>query len=109
VRIAAAANLKFALDELANPFRKHYPEIELGMTYGSSGNFFAQLMQKAPFDLFLSADVDYPHMLVEHGLAAKDAEFVYAIGRIVVWMPIDSSLDLDRLGVEALAAPTVRK
>jgi molybdate transport system substrate-binding protein len=109
VRVAAAADLKFAFDDVASEFEKKHPGIKVTVTYGSSGNFFTQLSNKAPFDLFLSADIDYPHKLIESGLAVKDSEFLYAVGQIVVWVPSSSKLDLDRLGIEAVADPSVRK
>ncbi len=109
VRIAAAADLKFAFDDLASEFRKKHPEIKVSVTYGSSGNFYAQLENKAPFDLFLSADIDYPRKLVENGLASKDSEFQYAVGHIVVWVPNGSKLDLEKLGMKAVADPSVKK
>src|SRR5262245_6059910 len=83
VRVAAAADLKFALDEVLGEFREQHPEVEARVTYGASGTFFAQLSNKAPFDLFLSADVDYPRRLIEKGLAKKDDEFLYAVGHLV--------------------------
>src|SRR5262249_7548084 len=87
VRVAAAADLKFALDELLVAFRESHPEIEVRVTYGASGNFFAQLKNKAPFDLFLSADAEYPRRLIEKGLAKKDDEFLYALAHLVVCVP----------------------
>lgn len=109
ITVAAAADLKFAFDEVAAEFQKRHPEIKVQASYGSSGNFFEQLTNKAPFDLFLSADMDYPRKLVERGLAAKDSEFIYGVGRIVVWAPKQSALDLNKLGLAALADPSVRK
>jgi molybdate transport system substrate-binding protein len=109
VRVAAAANLKAAFDEVAGEFRKRHPDVRVTVTYGSSGNFFAQLTNRAPFDLFLSADVNYPRKLVEQGRAAAGTEFVYAVGQVVVWVPGSSALDLDQLGIRAVADPSVRK
>src|SRR4051812_44634352 len=57
LRVAVAANLKPAFAELVAAFAEERPEIKVIPTYGSSGNFFAQITNKAPFDLFLSADV----------------------------------------------------
>jgi len=102
--IAAAADLSFALDELAREFRKSHPSIEPAIAYGSSGNFYAQIRNGAPFDLFLSADVEYPRRLAHDGLAAALPVFVYGVGRIVVWVPAASPLD----PATALRAPTVR-
>ncbi len=109
VTVAAAADLKFALEEINRAFTNANPTITVRVSYGSSGNFFTQLSSRAPFDLFLSADMDYPRKLVEQGLAGKDTLFQYAVGRIVVWVPKDSKLDLDKLGMKALLDPTVRK
>src|SRR5205807_8398218 len=67
VRVAAAADLKFAFDEVAATFQARHPGIAIKVTYGSSGNFYTQLANEAPFDLFLSADLDYPRKLVEQG------------------------------------------
>jgi molybdate transport system substrate-binding protein len=109
VRVAAAADLKFALDDLLADFQRVYPDIHVEVSYGSSGNFFAQLSNKAPFDIFFSADVEYPRRLVEQGLAAKQDEFLYAVGHLVVWVPHESRLDLERRGIRALLDPAVRK
>jgi len=91
--IAAAADLNFALDEIAREFRKAHPSGELRIAYGSSGNFYSQIQNHAPFDLFLSADVEYPRKLAGEGVGAGDPVFVYARGRIVVWVPAQSPLD----------------
>jgi molybdate transport system substrate-binding protein len=109
VSIAAASDLKFALDDVLASFQKEHTDIDARPTYGSSGNFFAQLSSRAPFDLYLSADVDYPRKLIEAGLAGKESEFVYAIGQIVVWTRKDSPLDVQGKGVEALRDERVRK
>jgi molybdate transport system substrate-binding protein len=109
VRVAAAADLKFALDDISAAFRTQHPDITVQVSYGSSGNFFAQLSNRAPFDMFFSADVDYPRQLIAQGLAAKDTAFLYAVGRLVVWVPRVSALEPARLGIHALADPAVRK
>jgi molybdate transport system substrate-binding protein len=106
--IAAAADLKFALDDLVKEFEEKYPATKVNVTYGSSGNFFAQFQNGAPFDLFFSADIGYPRKLAEKGLGADDV-FLYAIGRIVVWVPKDSSVAVDKLGIKALLEPSIRK
>jgi molybdate transport system substrate-binding protein len=109
VTVAAAADLKFAFDDMVAAFAKVHPAIRVTVTYGSSGTFFNQLMNQAPFDLFLSADLDYPHKLIAQGLAAKDSEFQYAVGRIVVWVPNKSPLDLDKSKIQALLDPSVKR
>jgi molybdate transport system substrate-binding protein len=107
--IAAAADLKFALDDLAARFHEAHPGVEPKITYGSSGTFYSQLSQHAPFDLFFSADVAYPTKLIEAGLANKNSLFVYGTGKIVVWVPNDSKFDFSRRGLAALAEPGVGK
>lgn len=109
VRVAAAANLKFALDEIVQAFEARHPDTKVAVTYGSSGNFFAQLSNEAPFDLFLSADVEYPRKLIENGAAKKGSDFVYAVGRLALWVPKSSRLDIDKLGLAAVADPAVKK
>jgi molybdate transport system substrate-binding protein len=109
VTVAAAADLKFALDDVITAFEAAHPDIKVNVTYGASGNFFAQLSNRAPFDVFFSADVDYPRKLVEAGLADKDSLFTYAVGHLVVWVPKGSSLDVEKLGAKALLDPSVGK
>ena len=107
VRIAAAADLRFALDELTALFRKEHLDVAVSVSYGSSGTEYAQLLNRAPFDLFLSADVTYPRQLAERGLTLPDAEFTYAVGRIVLWVPASSVIDVARLGMRALEEPRI--
>ena len=106
--VAAAADLTFALDYLVKEFEDDYPATKVKVAYGSSGSFFAQIQRGAPFDLFFSADMGYPRKLAEAGLGADDV-FLYAIGRIVVWVPKDSPVPVDKLGLKALLQPSVRK
>src|SRR5215471_9982738 len=106
--IAAAADLKFALDDLAKEFEGKNPATKVNVTYGSSGNFVAQFQSGAPFDVFFSADIGYPRKLAEKGLAADDV-FLYATGRIVVWVTKDSPVAVDKLEIKALVEPSVRK
>jgi molybdate transport system substrate-binding protein len=109
VRVAAAADLRFTMGEIVEAFRRERPAIDAQVTYGSSGNFYAQLSNRAPFDIFFSADVDYPRRLVRQGLALADSEFLYGVGRLVVWVPRTSPIDLEKLGMQALVSPSVRR
>jgi molybdate transport system substrate-binding protein len=108
VDVAAAADLKFAMDELVGAFAKARPDIAVSVSYGSSGNFLSQIQNGAPFDLFFSADIEYPKRLAEAGLAPEGSAFLYAVGRIVVWVPTASRIPVER-GVQALTAPDVRR
>ena len=80
----------------------------VGVTFGSSGNFFSQIQNGAPFDVFFSADVSYPEQLESAGLAEPGSRFVYGVGRIVMWVRKDSKLDATR-GLRPLTDPRVRK
>lgn len=103
--VAAAADLKFALDELSADFRRANPGVAIDPTYGSSGSFYSQIAQGAPFDLFLSADLDYPRRLLGQKIGAPDSLFTYGAGRIAVWVPVDSKLD----PATALRASSLRR
>ena len=106
VRVAAAADLRFALDEAVRRFESAH-DVDVQTSYGSSGTFYAQLLNQAPFDLFLSADIDYPRQLAARGLTLPESEFTYAVGRLVVWAPAASRLDVAARGVPAAADPAV--
>jgi molybdate transport system substrate-binding protein len=107
--IAAASDLKFALDELVREFRARNPEADLQVTYGSSGNFLAQIANGAPYDLYLSADAAYPRRLAEQGLVHESGVFLYAVGRLVLWVPEGSELAVESLGMKALLEPAARR
>jgi molybdate transport system substrate-binding protein len=105
--IAAAADLTLCLDELNAVFRKTHPGAELKSTTGSSGNFFAQISNGAPFDLFLSADMSYPRELVKAGLADESSLTLYATGHIVLWST-NPAVDVSQ-GLKVLKTDVVKK
>jgi molybdate transport system substrate-binding protein len=109
VVVAAAADLKFAMDELVATFRERQPDVVVRVSYGSSGNFHSQLINRAPFDVFFSADVEYCNRLHEAGLAADPGVFLYAVGRIALWVSRSSPLEIEKQGLEVLLAPGVRR
>ena len=96
------------MTELANQFHNQ-SQTKVNVTYGSSGNFFAQIQNAAPFDLFLSADIEYPKKLEAAGFAEPGTLYEYAVGRIVIWMPPEAKADVAKQGWNALLDPTVRK
>jgi molybdate transport system substrate-binding protein len=108
IRIAAAADLKFALDELSVRYEEQAGR-KISASYGSSGNFFSQIQNGAPFDLFFSADIEYPRKLEAAGLAEPGTLYEYAVGRIVIWMPADARIDLASLGWKALLEPGIER
>lgn len=91
--IAAASDLQFALEEVAEIFTRETGE-KVKLAFGSSGNFARQIQQGAPFQMFLSADEDYIFQLAKSG-HARDNGTLYAIGRIVVIVPHNSPLKAD--------------
>ncbi len=107
--VAAAANLKDAVQELEAAFEAERPGVDVLLTIGASGAFFAQIQNGAPFDVFLSADREYPAKLVSAGLGNAADERVYAIGKLVAWLPPGSKLDLEKRGLIALADPEVKR
>lgn len=105
ITIAAAADVKYAMDEIVAHFKKSHPGNEVNVVYGSSGKFHTQIQQGAPYDLFFSADIVYPRELVKQGFAASDAK-PYAFGRIVLW---SSSMDATKMTLASLADPKITK
>jgi molybdate transport system substrate-binding protein len=108
LRIAAASDLKFALDDIVKAFRQSHGGAQVTVTLGSSGNFFAQLSNQAPFDLFLSADIEYARQLVVQGHGAPGSAFPYARGYIVLWTLNDSPHDIERAGLGGLGEAGVK-
>lgn len=103
VTIAAAADLRFALDEIVATFEKKHPGDKLNVIYGSSGKFYAQIQQRAPYDLFFSADIRLPTELATRGFAASKVR-PYAVGRLVLW---SASMDAAKLTLASLTAPKI--
>src|SRR6202034_3829959 len=94
VTVAAAADLQFAMQDVAAQFQQQTGKT-VKPTYGSSGNFFQQIQNGAPFDLFFSANLDYAKQLEDAGLTAPGSYYQYARGKIVIWVPNASKLDLN--------------
>lgn len=109
VAVAAAADLQFALAEARAAFAEAQPGIAVALTFGASGNLHAQLLNRAPFDLFLSADQAYPAKLVEAGVADGSTLWTYGRGRLVLWVPAGSPLPVESQGLRALLHPAARR
>lgn len=108
VQVAAAADLQFAMPDLVEQFRKKNIA-QLQVTYGSSGNFFSQLQNGAPFDVFFSADLEYAKKLDGAGLAEPGTLCEYAVGRLVLWARADSAVDVAKDGWKTLLDPRVER
>jgi len=91
--IAAAANLNFALIEIANQFKADQGTA-VDLVFGASGTLTRQIQDGAPFELFLAADEEFPNRLTKAGLT-RDAGVVYATGRLVIFAPNGSPLGVD--------------
>src|SRR5215471_20420721 len=91
ITIAAAADLQFAMQDINARFQKESGKT-VKVIYGSSGNFLQQIQSGAPFDMFFSANLDYPKKLDAAGLTEPGTLYEYAVGKIVVWVPNDSKL-----------------
>ena len=109
ITVAAAADLKYALDEIILEFEKSHPQIDIQASYGSSGNLYAQLSNKAPFDMFLAADLELARKLAQGGQAWEETLFPYAVGHLVLWVPQSSALDVEQLGIDVLKNPSIQK
>ena len=105
IRIAAAADLRFALDEIISTFKRQHPNERIEVSYGSSGKFHSQIQNGAPFDLFFSADIGLPRSLAQAGQASGEVR-PYAVGRIVLWR---LGNDGTALSLNDLTRPTITR
>ncbi len=106
--VAAASSMKFVFEDLLPAFHAAHPGTEVRLAFGSSGNFYAQISHGAPFDIFFSADMDYPEKLGPHALSGETA-VPYAAGRLVLWTPHSTGLDPRTKKLNLLLDPRVRK
>ena len=107
ITVAAAADLQFAMQDITAGFQKQTGK-QVKVIYGSSGNFFQQIQNGAPFDMFFSANLDYPKQLETSGLTAPGSYYQYAKGKIVVWLPNDSKININS-GLKSFLDPAVKK
>ncbi len=96
--IAAASDLRYALDEMVDQYREQEPDVRIDVVYGSSGKMTSQITHGAPYDLFFSADIRYPQKLSQAGLTTSEP-IPYARGRIVLW---STRLDASELALKDL-------
>jgi molybdate transport system substrate-binding protein len=107
ITVAAAADLTFVFKDVGAQFRAATGNT-IKLSYGSSGNFFSQIKNGAPYDMFFSADVDYPKKLEAAGLTEPGTLYEYATGKLVLWVPSKSKLDLSQ-GLKVLLDPSISK
>lgn len=109
LQIAAASDLKFALDAVVNAFESEHNSAQnpkISIIYGSSGKLHTQIMQGAPYDLFFSADVAYPNALKKQGVVVGEV-MPYGVGRIVVWR-LKSVTDTQPITLQSLTEASVK-
>ena len=107
ITVAAAADLNYALTELAHQFERNTGH-KVTLSFGASGNLFSQISNGAPVDLYFSADEEYPKNLVVAGIADASSLKTYAIGHLVLWVP-NGSLDPNELQMDLLTQPAVKR
>lgn len=105
ITIAAASDLKFAMEEIVAGFKKGRPGDEVQVVYGSSGKFQTQIRQGAPYDLFFSADIEYPRELGRLGMAGSEVR-PYAVGRIVLW---SAGMKAEKMSISTLVDPKIKR
>src|SRR3984885_12415172 len=106
--VAAAADLSSALPELSDGYEKK-TGVKIKLSFGASGALTQQIQNGAPFDVFFSADMDYPRQLITGGQADGATLYRYAVGQLVLWVPQDSPLDIEHKGMGVLLDPSVKK
>ena len=105
--VAAAADLQSVFPEVAARFEKETGR-KVKVNFGSSGQFLLQIENGAPFDVFFSADVQYPQRLETEGLTQPGSIYKYAVGKLVLYVPNNSALNLSQ-GLRALQSPAVKR
>jgi molybdate transport system substrate-binding protein len=107
VSVAAAANLSFALEALDAEFEKEHPEVAVTSMTGASGDIVAQVEHGAPYDVFLSADLHFPQVLIAAGHADPKSLTTFAVGQLVLWTTREG-LDLSDVAA-TVRNPAVQK
>lgn len=105
VNVAAAANLKYVLEEIKTAYIKQNPKAKVNLTFGASGMLVQQITNGALFDFFMAADNEFPLKLKDKGLTTGNMS-TYAFGKLVVY---STTLDVEKRGLEVLKDPIVKR
>ena len=108
ITVAAASDLNYALKDLTAGFENKTGD-KVTLSFGSSGNLYSQIQGGAPYDVFFSADMEYPQKLAAAGLVDGSSLRMYAVGQLVLWVPNSSSLDPQKLKMDLLVQPSVQR
>ncbi len=109
--IAAAADLQPLMQEVVSRYKQepHNRGTKISLVFGSSGNLTTQIENGAPYDLFFSANEQFARRLIANRHAISGSFRTYAAGKLAIWVPPGSKLDLDRAGAKALLDPAVHQ
>lgn len=105
VNIAAAANLRYVLEEIKTAYVKQNPKAKVTLTFGASGMLVQQIINGASFDFFMAADNEFPLKLKDKGLTTG-AMSTYAFGKLAIY---STTLEVDKQGLNVLKDPAVKK
>jgi len=105
VNVAAAANLRYVLEEIKTAYLKQHPKAKVNLTFGASGMLVQQIQNGASFDFFMAADNEFPVKLKDKGLTTGSMS-TYAIGKLAMY---STTLDVEKLGLEALKSQAIKK
>jgi molybdate transport system substrate-binding protein len=105
VNVAAAANLRYVLEEIKTAYVKQNPKARVNLTFGASGMLVQQIQNGANFDFFMAADNEFPLKLKDKGLTTG-AMSTYAFGKLAIY---STTLEVEKLGLEALKNSSVKK
>jgi len=108
IRVAAASDLQPVMPEIAAAFEAN-TGTHAELIFGSSGNFFAQIQNGAPFDLFFSADTEFPFKLIQNARAEPRSAVAYALGRLILWLPANAKCDPQTEKWNCLLKPEISK
>jgi molybdate transport system substrate-binding protein len=108
INVAAAADLSAALQEISANYEKR-TGVAVKLSFGASGALTQQIQNGAPFDVFFSADMEYPRQLIAAGQAEGSTLYRYAVGQLVMWVPKDAPFDVERRGMDVVLDPGVKK
>jgi molybdate transport system substrate-binding protein len=105
VNVAAAANLRYVLEEIKTAYVKQNPKAKVNLTFGASGMLVQQIQNGASYDLFMAADNEFPLKLKDKGLTIGSMS-TYAFGKLAIY---STCIDVEKLGLESLKSPLLKK
>jgi molybdate transport system substrate-binding protein len=104
VKIAAAGNLRFVLNEIMEKYKSLNPNVEININTAATGTLFQQIINGADFDIFMAADKEFPDKLKQQGLTSGEVK-TYAYGKLVLW---SNSIDVSK-GIKKLLDQSIKR